>query len=91
MSVLSPKQRQFADAARKVYEARLKDQLEREHAGKVIAIEPVSGDFVLGDTYFDVDQQSQQRFGDKPVYFFRVGGGGAVKIRGAARRGRVLG
>jgi len=74
-----------------VYEAKLKEQLEREHVGTVIAVEPESGDYVLGDTFFDVDQQSQQRFGSEPVYFFRVGGGGAMRIRGTAWRERLSG
>ena len=37
---------------------------------------------------FRIGRAPPDRLADinKPVYFFRVGGGGAVKIRGAARR-----
>ena len=71
------------EAARKVYEDKLKDQLEREHFGELIAVEPESGDYVLGKTFSELDRARRERFGQKPVHIFRVGGGGAVKIRGS--------
>ena len=57
----------------------------------VIALEPKSGGYVLGRDFREVDITARQRFGLKPVYIFRVGGGGAVRIGGAATRGRLLG
>ena len=91
MSVRGQDQQPFVEAARRVYDGELKEQLEKEHFGKVIAVEPESGDYVLGETFLDVDQTCQERFGTTPVYFFRVGGGGAMKIRGAVRRERLPG
>ncbi len=84
MTMLGGDQPQFAEAAKKVYDAKLKEQLEREHFGKVIAVEPESGDYVLGKTYGEVDRACRERFGAKPVHIFRVGGG-AVKIGGTFR------
>ena len=83
MSMLSQDQQRFVEAAKKVYEEKLKDQLERDHIGEVIAIEPESGDYVLGKTLSEVDGARRERFGQKPVHIFRVGGGGAVKIGGS--------
>lgn len=91
MSPIAPGKQQFVEAAKALYESRLKEQLEREHFGEVIAVEPESGEYVLGATFLEVDRECQSRFGAKPVYFFRVGGGGAVRIRGATRRGRMAG
>ena len=88
MSTLSESQQGFAEAARQVYEGRLKDQLEKEHFGEIVAIEPVSGECVVGGTLREVDRACRERFGDAPVHVFRVGGGGAVKI-GGAWRGRI--
>ena len=81
-------QQQFAETARKVYEERLKDRLEEQHPGEVIALDPESGDYVLGKTLAEVDRACRERFGSKPVHVFRIGGGGAVKI-GGAWRGRI--
>jgi hypothetical protein len=84
MSSLSQDQQQFVEAAKKVYEEKLKDQLERDHFGEVIALEPESGNYVLGKTLGEVDRACDERFGHKPVHTFRVGGGGAVKIGGSS-------
>ena len=48
MAVLSPPNSMFVEAARKVYAERWQHTLEREQFGKVIAIEPESGEYVLG-------------------------------------------
>jgi hypothetical protein len=81
-------QQQFAEAANKVYEDKLKKRLEEQHLGEVIALEPVSGDYVLGKTLAEVDQACHERFGSKPVHVFRIGGGGAVQV-GGGWRGRL--
>lgn len=88
MSSLSQNPVQFAENAKRLYEEKLKEHLERDHFGEVIAVEPESGEYVLGKTVSDVDRARRARFGQKPVHIFRVGGGGAVKI-GGAYRGRV--
>ena len=85
MSSLDQDRQQFLEHARKVYDEKLKDKLEREYFGQVIALDPESGDYVLGKTFGEIDAARQCRFGTKPVYVFRVGGGGAVKIGGTIR------
>ena len=89
MALLEQDKQQFVENARKVYDELLKDQLEKEHLGKVIGLEPESGGYVLGESFLEVGQASHERFGTLPVYFFRIGGGGAVKIGGPLRRGRL--
>lgn len=88
MSMLSEKQERFVEAAKTVYEEQLRDRLERKHFGEVIAVEPESGDYALGETLDEADRVCRERFGVKPVHVFRVGGGGAMKV-GGAWRGRV--
>ena len=87
MSIVA-EQQQFTEAAKKVYEERLKERLEEQHPGEVIAVEPESGDFVLGKTLVEVDRACHERFGGKPVHVFCVGGGGAVRV-GGGWRGRL--
>lgn len=79
------------EAAKKLYQDRWKAQLEAEHWGEVIAIEPQSGEYVLGKTFRDVDLARQAKFGTRMVYTFRVGGGGAVSIGAGTGHGRILG
>ncbi|HEY2252308.1 MAG TPA: hypothetical protein VGH74_14640 [Planctomycetaceae bacterium] len=86
---LSPEIQEFVDKAERVYEARLKSRLEAEHFGDLIALEPESGDYVLANTFREIDVAAQQRFGSTPVHIFRIGGGGAVKIGGVGRYARV--
>ena len=80
-----------ADKARRVYEERLKTQLEAEHFGEVIAVEPDSGEYVLGKNLMEVTAARRDKFGTKPTFTFRIGGGGAVKIGGAYLNGRISG
>ena len=78
------------ETAKKLYEERWKTKLEAEHWGKIIAVEPESGDYVLGQTFREVDLARQAKFGTKMVYTFRVGGGGAVSIGAGRGDGRIL-
>jgi len=63
----------------------------RVYLGGASPRHPKSGDYVLGEWFLEVGQASHERFGTRPVYFFRIGGGGAVKIGGPLRRGRLSG
>ena len=80
---LSRASTEVMEKARRVYDERLKVTLEAEHFGEVIAVEPESGEYVLGKDFMAVSQASRQKFAGKLTYTFRVGGGGAVKIGGA--------
>ncbi len=89
MSLSIGKQSGVSQAAKKLYEEKLRSELEPGHLGEIIAVEPVSGDYVLGRTLQEVDEACQNRFGQKPVHVFRIGGGGAAKIFGGGRHERV--
>jgi hypothetical protein len=82
-------QQAFIEKAKLVYEDCLRAKLEASDFGKVIALEPESGDYVLGKDFMDVFKAKRAKFGEKYVYIFRVGGGGAVRIGGAYLNGRL--
>jgi hypothetical protein len=82
---------EFASRAERVYAERLKHVLEPDHFGKLIAVEPDSGDYVLGKDFWELDAACQPKFGTKLVHIFRVGGGAAVKIGGPIRHARLPG
>ena len=81
MPKLDDAQRQLMETAKTIYEEKLKPILEPQHIGKVIAVEPESGDYVLGASLTEVDAACRARFGSRPVRIFSVGGGG-VKLFG---------
>ena len=80
---LSSASQEVMEQARRVYDERLREELEAEHFGEVIAVEPESGEYVLGKDFMAVSQACRQMFGNQMTYTFRVGGGGAVKFGGA--------
>ena len=80
MSVSQAQNPDFIVEAKSIYDNELKERLEHEHFGEIIALDPVSHDYVLGKTLKDVDAACRKRFDSKPVYIFRIGGGGAVRV-----------
>ena len=81
---LSQASAEVIEKARRVYDERLRATLEAEHFGEVIAVEPESGEYVLGKDFQAVSKACRQKFAGKLTYTFRVGGGGAVKIGGSS-------
>lgn len=73
----------FRNAAREIYDQQLREKLEAEHRGKVIALEPESGQFVMGATFDEISTAHRAKFGTKPVYILRIGGGSVVRPVGA--------
>ena len=91
MSPVTEDRKELVEAARRIYDEHLKARLEAEHFGKVIALAPDTGEFVLGRDFAEVDAARRTQLGNRPVYVFRIGGGGAVKIGGVFRHARVSG
>jgi hypothetical protein len=86
---LSSETQELVSRAERVYEEMLKTRLEAEHLGSLIALNPVTGEYVLANTFRDIDVAAQKKFGNQPVHIFRIGGGGAVKVGGVGRHARV--
>jgi hypothetical protein len=84
----SPESDAFVAKAEAIYNDTLKEQLEAEHFGELIALDPETGEFVLAGTFREIVAATLKRFGTRPTYTFRVGGGGAVRV-GASRNARV--
>jgi hypothetical protein len=51
----------------------LKEQLEKEHYGKFIAIEPESGDYEIADRAIDAFLRLKERHPDKLLFGRRIG------------------
>lgn len=52
---------------------RLERRLKPGHRGEVVAIDPVSGAYVLGKDALEAALNAKERFPGRPVDFFRIG------------------
>lgn len=51
----------------------LKDRLEAEHKGEIVAIEPESGDYFLGKDVVEATEAGRRVHVDKLFYYVRIG------------------
>jgi hypothetical protein len=63
----------FIERAKQTYDDRLAAKLEPEHTGKIIAIEPESGDYFLGGDEIEAAENARGAGHDGPFFFLRVG------------------
>ena len=62
-----------ARRSERIYDERLKSQLEREHLHRYVAVEPDSGDYYLGDTLSEAIQAARRAHPDRLAFAIRVG------------------
>ena len=59
--------------ANEIYERRLRQALEREHRGEIVAIEIASGDFFLGKNEIEAYEKGIGKYPGKTFVYKRVG------------------
>ncbi len=64
---------QLAKRGREYYEQHLKDRLEKEYRGKIIAIDVDSGDYFFGETVSEAVSEGRQKYPGKVFYAVRIG------------------
>lgn len=69
-----------ANAAKRIYDDRLRTTLEASHLHAFCAIEPVSGDYFLGQTLSEAGVAARAAYPDRPNHIIRVGHPAAVHI-----------
>ena len=62
-----------AQQAEKIYQRRLKDQLEASQRGKFVAIEPISGDYFLANSLSEAIGAAREAHPDRLAHALRVG------------------
>jgi len=62
-----------ARLAQAIYDQRLKDQLETTHRDEFVAIEPISGDWFLGQTLSEAIGLARKAHPDRLAHAVRVG------------------
>ncbi len=63
----------IAEAARRVYEAELKTELESRHRDEYVAIEPESKSHFLGKTFLEAAMAAKSAFPDRKSFVIRIG------------------
>jgi len=66
--------------AKAVY-SKIEDSLIKEHKGEIIAIEPISGDYIIGSDEVEVAIEGKRRHPGKKFGLFRIGPSVVHKLR----------
>jgi hypothetical protein len=74
----------IAEQAKRVYEARLKADLEARHRDQFVAIEPVSGSYYLGTQFIDAALAAKRAHPDRKSFVIRIGHESAFHIGGVS-------
>ena len=70
--VLVSDTREVAAKGKAIYE-RLREELEKEHLGRFVAIEVESGEYFVGESLTEADAKAREKYPDRVFYVVRVG------------------
>jgi hypothetical protein len=73
-------QQELAQKAEQLYTSTIRSQLEPQHNGRFLAIEPVSGEYFLGSSLSEAIEAAREKYPDRLAYALRVGARPAVHI-----------
>jgi hypothetical protein len=57
----------------RLYEKNLRSKLEPTHKGKIVVIDAESGDYFLGTTLHEANEQARKKYPNKVFYAIKVG------------------
>jgi len=63
---------ELVSKGKQVYEA-LQEKLEPEHKGRIVVIDPDTGDYFLGDTLLEADKKARRKYPGKVFYAVKIG------------------
>ena len=66
-------QKERINKANQIYESQLKDKLEKDHKGKIVAIEINSGDFFIGKNEIEAYEEGIKKYPGKTFVYKRIG------------------
>jgi len=78
----------LAESGQRLYDERLRTQLEPEHEGEFVAIEPETERYFLGSTGLAALRAGRSELPDKLFYLLRVGHEAAYRVGGYGARRR---
>lgn len=68
------------DISKKTYK-RLKLKIEKNYRGKIIAIDPISGNYIIGEDELSTALKARKAYPGKIFHFFRIGHPAVHKFR----------
>ncbi|MCY2992850.1 MAG: hypothetical protein NTY19_33960 [Planctomycetota bacterium] len=71
--MISEESKAVAEKARQIYESRFRGELEPEHEGRYLCIEPTSGTYFLGNTFDQAVNAAVDTFPDRLTHTLRIG------------------
>lgn len=83
--MISEESKVTAQTARKIYESRLRQQLERDYPDRFVCIEPSSGNHFIGETFDDAVNAAIDAFPDRLTHTLRIGHSAAFHLGGLAQ------
>jgi len=63
----------LVEKGEKIYNDVLKKKLESTYKGKIVAIEPDSGDYFVDNSTVGAIEKAQKKYPDKTFYLVRIG------------------
>jgi hypothetical protein len=76
--MVSQNSNDVAREAKRIYEQKFRDSLEKTHNNEFVAIEPISGEYFLGRTLSDAIGSSRAKYPDRLAHALRVGHPAAI-------------
>lgn len=70
----------FSRNAHQIYD-KIEDELLLNNKGKILAIEPNSGDYFIGETKMEAGMKAKIKYPDRFFYFFKIGYKGVYQRR----------
>lgn len=74
--------RSVAERAKRIYDERLRADLEADHRNRFVAIEPESGDYFLADTLDGAVREARAKYPSRLSHVVRVGHAAALHLGG---------
>lgn len=82
MKPTEEERRDFCEKAQRVYRERLQVDLERDHSGKVLALDPEFGDYEVGLTFGQASSAFRKNYGTRLAFYLQIGGGNPFRSGG---------
>jgi hypothetical protein len=82
--MISEQSKSVAERAKAIYADRLRPQLEANHPGRFVAIEPDSGDYFLADSFSQAVALARAAYSERISFVIRIGHETAIHLGGIA-------
>jgi len=78
--MISEQTKSVAERAKLIYSGRLQRDLEAQHRGQFVAIEPDSGEYYLADSFGQAVAAARSAYPDRISFVIRIGHAAAIHI-----------